>query len=125
MILLSAGIGLTPVLAMLHALAASGSRRDVWWIHGARNSAEHAFAAEARALLKSLPGGHSHIRYSAPGAGDRLAVDFDGPGRLDVQVLKELGGATRGGFLSVRTGRVYERPHRRSDELGCPGRAAA
>ena len=53
--------------------------------------AEHAFAAEAQALLKSLPGGHSHIRYSAPGPTDRPAVDFDGPGRLDVRVLKELG----------------------------------
>jgi ferredoxin-NADP reductase len=110
-VLLSAGIGLTPVLAMLHALAASGSRRDVWWVHGARNGAEHAFAAEARALLKSLPGGHSHIRYSAPGAGDRLAVDFDGPGRLDVQVLKELGAPREadfylcgpGAFMSART----------------------
>jgi ferredoxin-NADP reductase/MOSC domain-containing protein YiiM len=97
-ILLSAGIGLTPVLAMLHALAASGSWREIWWIHGARNGAEHAFAAEARALLSSLPGGHSHIRYSAPGAGDRLAVDFDGPGRLDVQVLKELGAPREGDF---------------------------
>ena len=98
LILLSAGIGLTPVLAMLHALAASGSRREIWWVHGARNGAEHAFAAEARALLKSLPGGHSHICYSAPGAGDRLAVDFDGPGRLDVQVLKELGAPREADF---------------------------
>jgi ferredoxin-NADP reductase/MOSC domain-containing protein YiiM len=97
-ILLSAGIGLTPVLAMLHALAASGSRREVWWIHGARNGAEYAFAAEARALLKSLPGGHSYIRYSAPGATDRLAVDFDGPGRLDVRVLKELGAPREADF---------------------------
>src|ERR1700722_7623827 len=97
-ILLSAGIGSTPVLAMLHAVAASGSRRDVWWVHGTRNGAEHAFAAEARALLKSLPGGHSHICYSAPGAGDRLAVDFDGPGRLDVRVLKELGAPREADF---------------------------
>jgi ferredoxin-NADP reductase/MOSC domain-containing protein YiiM len=97
-ILLSAGIGLTPVLAMLHALAASGSRREIWWVHGARNGAEHAFAAEARALLNSLPGSHSHIRYSAPGARDRLAVDFDGPGRLDVQVLKELGAPREADF---------------------------
>ena len=55
-VLLSAGIGLTPVLAMLEALAAGGSRREIWWIHGARNRAEHAFAAEVQALLKSLPG---------------------------------------------------------------------
>jgi ferredoxin-NADP reductase/MOSC domain-containing protein YiiM len=97
-ILLSAGIGLTPVLAMLHALAAGGSRREIWWIHGARNGAEHAFAAEARGLLKSLPGGHSHIRYSAPGPTDRPGVDFDGVGRLDVQVFKELGAPREADF---------------------------
>jgi ferredoxin-NADP reductase/MOSC domain-containing protein YiiM/ferredoxin len=89
-VLLSAGIGSTPVLAMLHALAAGGSRREVWWIHGARNRAEHAFAAEAQALLKSLPRGHSHVRYSAPAPTDRPGVDFDGAGRLSVRVLQEL-----------------------------------
>jgi ferredoxin-NADP reductase/MOSC domain-containing protein YiiM len=90
-ILLSAGIGATPVLAMLHALAAEPSSREVWWIYGARNSDEHPFAAETRALLKALPGGHSHIRYSSPRPGDRLAVDFDAPGRLNMQAIEELG----------------------------------
>ena len=52
LVLLSAGIGSTPVLAMLHALVAGGSLRDIWWVHGARNGAEHAFAAETRALLE-------------------------------------------------------------------------
>jgi ferredoxin-NADP reductase/MOSC domain-containing protein YiiM len=90
-ILLSGGIGLTPVLAMLHALAGEGSRREIWWIHGARNGAEHAFAAEAQGLLKSLPKAHSHICYSAPGPTDRPAMNFDAAGRLSVRVLKELG----------------------------------
>ena len=89
-VLLSAGIGLTPVLAMLEALSAAGSRREIWWLHGARNRAEHAFAEEIQALLRSLPGSHSHIRYSAPGPEDRLAVDFDAVGRLDLSVLREL-----------------------------------
>jgi ferredoxin-NADP reductase/MOSC domain-containing protein YiiM len=89
-VLLSAGIGLTPVLAMLEALVAAGSRREVWWLHGARNRGEHAFAEEARALLRSLPGSHSHIRYSAPGPADRPAVDFDAVGRLDLSVLRAL-----------------------------------
>ncbi len=44
----SAGVGVTPVLAMLHALVADGSSRPVWWVHGARNEAEYAFAIEAR-----------------------------------------------------------------------------
>ena len=53
-VLLSAGIGVTPVLAMLHALAAEASPREVWWLHGTRNGREHAFAAEARELLGRL-----------------------------------------------------------------------
>jgi ferredoxin-NADP reductase/MOSC domain-containing protein YiiM len=90
-ILLSAGIGATPVLAMLHALAAEDPSREVWWIYGARNSGEHPFAAETRALLKALPRSHSHICYSSPSPGDRPAVDFDAPGRVDMRVIKELG----------------------------------
>jgi ferredoxin-NADP reductase/MOSC domain-containing protein YiiM len=89
--LLSAGIGATPVLAMLHALALSGSRREIWWLYGARDSSEHAFAGEVRKLLKLLPSSHSHIRYSRPRPTDRLAVDFDAAGRFDVHVLHELG----------------------------------
>ena len=90
-ILLSAGVGATPVLAMLHALAAGASQREVWWIYGARDGGEHPFAAETRTLLKVLPRSRSHIRYSSPGPADRPAVDFDATGRLDVRVLRELG----------------------------------
>ena len=97
-VLMSGGIGLTPVLAMLHALAAGGSRRDVWWVHGVRNGAEHAFATEARALLKALPHGHSHVCYSAPDPQDRPGVDFDGPGRLSVRVLQDLGAPREADF---------------------------
>jgi ferredoxin-NADP reductase len=97
-VLLSAGIGLTPVLAMLEALAAGGSRREVWWIHGSRNRAEHALAAEAQGLLKSLPASHSHIRYSAPGLTDRPGVDFDDLGRVDVQVVQALGAPLEADF---------------------------
>jgi ferredoxin-NADP reductase/MOSC domain-containing protein YiiM len=90
-ILLSAGVGATPVLAMLHALAAGTSPRDVWWVYGTRDGGEHPFAAEVRALLAVLPRSHRHIRYSSPGPGDRLALDFDAPGRLSVGLLPELG----------------------------------
>ncbi|MEA2780495.1 MAG: hypothetical protein QOK29_2039, partial [Rhodospirillaceae bacterium] len=89
-VLLSAGVGATPVLAMLHALAAGNSPREVWWIYGARDGGEHPFAAESRALLNALPRSHSHIRYSSPGPEDRPALDFDAPGHLSVRVLQEL-----------------------------------
>jgi hypothetical protein len=70
-VLQSAGVGATPVLAMLYALAAEASRREIWWLHGARNGREHPFAAEARSLLKTMARGHSHIRKTSPGPEDR------------------------------------------------------
>jgi ferredoxin-NADP reductase/MOSC domain-containing protein YiiM/ferredoxin len=90
-VLVSAGIGATPVLAMLHALAVEQTRREIWWIHGARNSSEHPFAAEVRELLKTLPGSHSHIRYSAPKPTDRPTIDFDRVGRVGAHVFEEIG----------------------------------
>ena len=70
-LLISAGIGATPVLAMLQALAQEHSDREIWWLHGARNGREHPFAAEARALLASLPNARAHVYYSRPGPDDR------------------------------------------------------
>ncbi|MBZ9866388.1 MOSC domain-containing protein [Mesorhizobium sp. CA15] len=90
-VLLSAGVGVTPVMSMLHALAARESTQEVWWFHGARCGREHPFAEEARNLLEVLTRSHSHIRYSAPDRDDRLGVDFDAIGRLDVRALQELG----------------------------------
>ena len=87
LVLVSAGIGATPVLAMLQALAAARSAREVWWVHGARNGREHAFRAEARQLLSQLPNGFAHVRYSRPDARD---VDYDAPGRITPDVLREL-----------------------------------
>jgi ferredoxin-NADP reductase/MOSC domain-containing protein YiiM len=89
-VLLSAGIGVTPVLAMLHALAAEASTRETWWLYGTRNGSEHPFAGETRGLLAALPNRHSHICYSSPGPEDRLNVDFDARGRLNMQALQEL-----------------------------------
>jgi ferredoxin-NADP reductase/MOSC domain-containing protein YiiM len=90
-VLLSAGIGATPVLAMLHALAVGASSREVWWLYGARCRREHPFAEETRTLLKALVHGHSHVCYSSPDPEDRLGVDFDARGRVDVGLLQELG----------------------------------
>lgn len=89
-VLLSAGVGATPVMAMLHALAANASTREVWWLHGARCGHEHAFAQEVRDLLSALSHSHSHISYSSPDREDRQGVDFDAAGHLDIEVLREL-----------------------------------
>ena len=89
-VLLSAGIGATPVLAMLHDLAARRSQREVWWLYGARNAAGHPFAREARELAAALPRVRSFIAYSSPAPQDRLGSDYDIPGRLSLKMLQQL-----------------------------------
>jgi ferredoxin-NADP reductase/MOSC domain-containing protein YiiM len=63
-VLISAGIGATPVLAMLHALSATGSGRDIWWLHTTRNPETQAFASEVTALLESLPHARRRVFYT-------------------------------------------------------------
>ena len=92
-VLLSAGIGATPVLSMLHSLADDTAHpmREVWWCYGARSSAEHPFAAEARSLLGALSQSHSLVAYSRPEAADQLGKDYDILGRLTLESMREHG----------------------------------
>jgi len=89
-LLLSAGVGATPVLAMLHALAGTQSGRDVWWLHGARNRAEEPLATESRSLLQALPSAHRYVCYSRPSPGDAAGRDYQRAGRLTASVLATL-----------------------------------
>jgi ferredoxin-NADP reductase/MOSC domain-containing protein YiiM/ferredoxin len=90
-VLLSAGVGATPVMSMLHALVAERSQQEVWWIYGARNSVEHPFAEESRSLLKQLSRGRAYIVYSRPAATDRVGADFDASGHIDTALLEKIG----------------------------------
>ncbi len=90
-VLLSAGVGATPVMSMLHALVAERSQREIWWIYGARNRAEHPFAEESRSLLKQLSRGRGYVVYSRPTARDQLGTDFDAPGHIDTALLEKIG----------------------------------
>jgi ferredoxin-NADP reductase len=75
---------------MLHALAAARTKREVWWVHCARNGRDHAFRAEVRALLARLTNGLAHVRYSRPDARDVPGRDYDAPGRLTPEALLAL-----------------------------------
>src|SRR5262245_53127670 len=90
-LLISAGVGATPVLAMLHALADARSDRDIWWLHGARSRAEEPFATESRSLIDALPRGHRHVCYSRPDPGDVQGRDYQTAGRLSPTVLSAPG----------------------------------
>jgi MOSC domain-containing protein YiiM/ferredoxin-NADP reductase len=90
-VLLSAGIGATPVLAMLYALAAAHSTRQVLWLHAARDGEHHPFSAEARRLVHSLAHGRGYVCYSRPDPRDKRGDDFDASGRISRALFDELG----------------------------------
>jgi ferredoxin-NADP reductase/MOSC domain-containing protein YiiM len=89
-VLLSAGVGITPVLAMLHALVAMKSTREIWWLYGARNRAEHPFAGECDELLRQLPRSCRYVIYSQASDSESPGIDFDARGHLNMEVLSRL-----------------------------------
>lgn len=72
---------------MLHVLVEEESKRQVWWIYGARSHANHPFAEESRSLLQQIPRGRSYILYSRAATTDRIATDLDAQGHIYVAVL--------------------------------------
>jgi ferredoxin-NADP reductase/MOSC domain-containing protein YiiM/ferredoxin len=92
-VLLSAGIGVTPMLAMLHAAAEwlQDAPREVWWIHSARDGAHHAFAAEVLRLLKQIKGARGGVIFSRPASDDTRGTNFDVEGHVSLDLLRRLG----------------------------------
>jgi MOSC domain-containing protein YiiM/ferredoxin-NADP reductase/ferredoxin len=90
-VLLSAGIGATPVLAMLYALAAVRSTRQVLWLYAARDRQHHPFAIEVRRLMRALAHGRTYVCYSRPGSQDQMGEDFDATGHLSRSVFDAVG----------------------------------
>ena len=90
-VLLSAGIGATPVLAMLYAMSSAHSTRPVLWLHVARDGKHLPFAAEVRRLVSNLPHARSYVCFSRPEAADRLGADFDAAGHLSRAIFDEAG----------------------------------
>ena len=89
MLLISAGIGATPVLAMLHALAQEHSEREIWWLHGARSGASTPSPPRrARCSPRSRTSAPTSATAARPG--DREGRDFDSAGRLTASLLAEL-----------------------------------
>jgi ferredoxin-NADP reductase/MOSC domain-containing protein YiiM len=89
-VLLSAGIGATPVMAMLYSLAAARSARPVLWLYGARDGQHHPFAAEVRRLMATLAHGRVYVCYSTPGSGDTIPEGYDAAGHLSRSVLERI-----------------------------------
>ena len=91
-VLVSAGVGLTPMVSMLQTLASEGGDRRVWFVHGARSGRHHPLSREVRELAARRPGIRVHVTYSRPQPGDTLEVDYDSQGRVDGALITGLVG---------------------------------
>jgi len=98
LVLISGGVGITPLLSMLHAVVEAGVDREVHFIHAARNGRVHAFADEVRQLAERHGRVHVHICYDEPTDDDRAAGRFDTEGRVDLSLLKRVLPSPAGDF---------------------------
>jgi hypothetical protein len=89
-VLIAGGVGVTPMLCMAQAIAASGSKREVWFFFGVRNSKEHIHKAELDKLAAQNENIHLHVCYSKPGSDDVKGRDYHHEGRVSTELLKEL-----------------------------------
>lgn len=90
LVLVSAGVGVTPMLSILHTVAAENSDRPVWFVHGARDGLHHPLAKEVRQLAKDHSNIDVHIAYSRPRPDDQVGLDYDSEGRVDGALLARL-----------------------------------
>lgn len=89
-VLLSAGVGLTPLISMLNSIVDAGSNRPTWFIHGSRNSREHALGKQVRDIAGKNRYVNTHIRYSRPLPEDTAGLDYDDAGHVDIELLKRI-----------------------------------
>ncbi len=90
LVLLSAGVGVTPLLAMLQQVAHEDPGRAIWWIHSCRNKTYEAFREEVRCLGMRLAAFHRAVIYSSPDETDFCGIDYDIKGHLNEQVLRTI-----------------------------------
>jgi len=89
-VLVSAGVGLTPFVSMLHALAEDGAGRPVWFVHSARDGEHHALRREVEGLAASASNVQLHFAYSRPRPDDAIGRDYQSAGRVDGALLETL-----------------------------------
>lgn len=93
-VLLSAGVGITPMIAIANFLIQEGIRtrtyRPTYFIHGTRNGRVHAFGDHIRQLAATYPSVTAHICYSQPDDQDQRGTDYDSVGYVDIELLKQV-----------------------------------
>ncbi|MEM6331090.1 MAG: FAD-binding oxidoreductase, partial [Planctomycetota bacterium] len=88
-VLIGAGIGVTPLLSMLAAQAHAGLVRETYLVLGMRSGGEHPFDRATARLAAEQPSVRRLVAYSRPAAGDLLGQDYEHRGRLDIDYLRQ------------------------------------
>jgi len=87
-VLISAGVGQTPLLSMLKHLVESGSQRPIRYLHAARDGQVHAMKQEVSVLAQRYPQLQQAVFYEAPSADEQAGKDFDHTGRIDATAIQ-------------------------------------
>lgn len=89
-VLISGGVGITPMVSMLNAIVETGQKREVWFFFGARNRSEHILKEHLEKVAAANPNVQLHVCYSKPGKEDVLGRDYQHEGRVSVELFKQL-----------------------------------
>ena len=98
-VLVSAGVGVTPMLAMLHTAEADSAGRRIWFVHGTRDGRSHAFRAEVDGLIDQHENAVRKVFYSTPRETDKSGTDFDAVGRITTDDLLALEAGTDAHYM--------------------------
>jgi uncharacterized protein len=89
-VLISAGVGVTPMLSMLNTVLANRSQREVWFFFGVRNRSDHIQKEYLESVAAKHDNVHLHVCYSKPGPNDQLGKDYQHADRVSVDLFKKL-----------------------------------
>ena len=88
--LIAGGIGITPMLSILNALAHWADPREVWLFYGVRNGTEHIMKEHLETLRDTHPGFHLRVVYANPSDADIPGIDYHHRGYIDIRLLQEV-----------------------------------
>jgi len=87
-VLISNGVGITPMISMAKAVERLNPERHIWFLHGARNSDFHAFQEEMADVAQSFSNLHLYYRYSRPRPEDEGT--YHSTGYVDADMLEQM-----------------------------------
>jgi ferredoxin-NADP reductase len=90
LVLISGGIGITPMLSILHAALKDDPKREIWFFYGVRNGHEHVLKEHIEDIADKHENVNLHVCYSQPDESDVIERDYQHKRRIDINLLRTL-----------------------------------